>query len=99
LARLQSKAARDEANASLWVAADQLRGHGLDTAALVEMGDPADVILSQATTLDVDLLIMSTRTQSASERLLLGSIADRVIQQAHVPILVVPPDVSVWRAS
>ena len=93
LALLQERASRHEADISrtLWALADQLRGHGLEAASLMlGTGEPADVILSQADALKVDLVVMSTQPPPLAECLLLGSVANRVVQWAHVPILLVP---------
>jgi nucleotide-binding universal stress UspA family protein len=99
LAAVQAKAALQDAGASLWALADQLRGHGLEAASLVDTGDIANVILGQAAALKVDLLVLGTRSPPLPERLLLGSVADRVIQRAQMPILVVPSGATLWRAS
>ena len=47
----------------------------------------------------MDLLIIGTHRPPLAERLLLGSVADRVIQKARVPVLVVPAIATAWRAS
>jgi nucleotide-binding universal stress UspA family protein len=99
LATVQARAARQNSESSLWILADQLRGHGLDAASLIETGDPANVILAQAEALRVDLLIMGTHAPPRAERLLLGSVAEPILQRARVPVLVVPPGASAWPAS
>jgi universal stress protein A len=40
----------------------------------------------------VDLIIMGTRGRTGLSRLLVGSLASRVITRAHCPVLVVPND-------
>jgi nucleotide-binding universal stress UspA family protein len=57
---MQTRDSYLEARCLLWTLADQLRGHGLDTACLVEMGDPAHVILMQAQMLSADSLVIGT---------------------------------------
>jgi nucleotide-binding universal stress UspA family protein len=94
---LQARGSNHEARFSLWALADQLRGHGLDTSCLIEMGDPGDVIVDQAQTLGADLLVLGTRFPPAVERILLGSVADRVVQRAQAPVLVVPAGARAWR--
>ena len=53
-------------------------------------GDPADEILRYALTQGVDLIVMSSHGRSGVSRLLLGSVADRVLRHAMCPVLVVP---------
>lgn len=40
---------------------------------------------------DADLIVMGTHGRSGVKRYLLGSVAERVIRSAHVPVLAVPP--------
>jgi len=56
-------------------------------------GHPADAILSFAEQEHVDLVVMGSRGQSATARLLLGSVSDAVVHHAHVAVLVVRPPV------
>lgn len=48
---------------------------------------PADAILDWAAEHDVDLIAMATRGQAGIRRWLLGSVADKVVRSAHVPLL------------
>jgi nucleotide-binding universal stress UspA family protein len=38
---------------------------------------------------EIDLIVMSTRGQSGLSRWLMGSVADRVVRGANVPVLLV----------
>jgi nucleotide-binding universal stress UspA family protein len=40
----------------------------------------------------IDLIVMSTHGRSGLQRLLIGSVTDRVIRFSHVPVLVIPPE-------
>lgn len=58
---------------------------------------PADAILLAADQLGVDAIVMSTHGRGGMMRWVFGSVADRVLQRAKVPILlsrVSPPSVS-----
>ncbi len=55
-----------------------------------EIGDPASVILRIAENLDADVLVAGRRGSSLVERLMLGSVADRLAHEASVPVLIVP---------
>jgi len=56
---------------------------------LVQFGAPADVILEMAQASQSDLIAMTTHGRSGLQRLLMGSIADKVIRHANVPVLLV----------
>jgi len=60
-------------------------------------GDPASEILRTATEEHADLIMLSTHGYGPFRRFLLGSVAARVLSDAHVPVLTgahleVPPD-------
>jgi nucleotide-binding universal stress UspA family protein len=51
----------------------------------------ADEVLVQADRLDADIVVVGSHGRSGFERLLLGSIADRILRKSRRPVLVVPP--------
>lgn len=53
---------------------------------LVE-GDPAREILAVAAEADCDLIVMGTHGRSGLERLLLGSVSERVLRKARCPVV------------
>jgi nucleotide-binding universal stress UspA family protein len=64
----------------------RLRNQGLRAKVLVAEGDPAEEILNAC--LPGDLLAMTTHGRGGIKRLLLGSVAEKVIHQSTVPVLV-----------
>ena len=54
----------------------------------VREGLPHVEICNYATQHDIDLIVMGTRGQGGVKHLLLGSVAERVLRQAHCPVLV-----------
>jgi universal stress protein A len=50
-------------------------------------GDPASVILTVAEELKVDLIVMPTHGHKGIERMILGSVAERVAREARRPVL------------
>lgn len=52
-------------------------------------GDPASVILDATKAADADLIVMGSRGLSELKGLLLGSVSDKVLHHAEVPILIV----------
>jgi nucleotide-binding universal stress UspA family protein len=53
-------------------------------------GNPATEILDQAGSTEADLLVIGTHGRSGFERLLLGSVAEKVLRKANCPVLTVP---------
>jgi nucleotide-binding universal stress UspA family protein len=80
-----------DAGAYLETIAAQLRGQGLkvETRVVVEE-QPGVAILDSAKT-PIDLIAIGTHGRGGLSRLLLGSVADKVIRGAKVPILVHKP--------
>ena len=57
----------------------------------VIVGDPVDSIIDYATTQDADLIVMGTHGSKGLEKILLGSVAERVLKGAHCPVLIMNP--------
>jgi len=67
-------------------------GIAADEATLVaEAGPAAETIVDQSVAIDADLLVMGTHGRSGFNRLLLGSVAEKVLRTAPCPVLTVPP--------
>ena len=56
---------------------------------LVEVGDPASVIVNMARTRNADLIVLGRRGLGTLTGLLLGSVSHKVIQLANRPCLTV----------
>jgi nucleotide-binding universal stress UspA family protein len=54
----------------------------------VTFGDPGNEIAGYAETLKADLIVMPSHGRSGLTRLLIGSVAERVVRLAHCPVLV-----------
>lgn len=57
----------------------------------VEEGSPAQAILSRAENGQADLIAMSTHGRGGLGRLILGSVADEVLRNSTIPILLMRP--------
>jgi nucleotide-binding universal stress UspA family protein len=57
----------------------------------VEAGDPARQILEHAGRHAVNLIVMGTHGATGFERLILGSVTEKVLRKARCPVLTVPP--------
>lgn len=64
-----------------------LREQGVGAEGIVRRGDPAGVIISLASELPADLIIMTTHGRKGLGKLVLGSIADAVLTHCHKPVL------------
>jgi nucleotide-binding universal stress UspA family protein len=62
---------------------------GVSMELLCVEGNPAESVLSQAAKGGFDLLVMGTHGRTGVRRLLLGSIAERVLRSAPCPMMVV----------
>jgi nucleotide-binding universal stress UspA family protein len=60
---------------------------------LLEEGVPYLKIVEAAKKLHCDLIVMGSHGHSGLEKILLGSVAERVIGISPVPVVIVPPDV------
>jgi nucleotide-binding universal stress UspA family protein len=55
------------------------------------VGDPAAEVLRLGTELDIDLLVVGTHDHIGFEKLLLGSVAERLMRKSGCPIVIVRP--------
>lgn len=65
-----------------------LNGYSVEVE--VVQGEASDVIVERAEALRVDMIVMSTHGRSGLDRLLFGSVTNRVLGAAYCPVLVVP---------
>jgi nucleotide-binding universal stress UspA family protein len=81
-----------EAQRYLDAIAERLRGRGLtvQTEVIIEE-QPAPAILHEADKVKAGLIALQTHGRRGLARLILGSVADKVIRGAHVPVLVHRP--------
>lgn len=78
-----------DATENLERAAVPLRERGLAVETVVREGYPATAIEEEAKARDADLVVIGTRGHSGVKHLLLGSVAERVVQKAPCPVLAV----------
>lgn len=82
---------RDRAQAKDYIEAlaTSIRGEGYTVSTFVGHGAVADVIVDYAESTSADIIVMSTHGRTGVQRWLLGSVADRVLHGAKMPILLV----------
>jgi nucleotide-binding universal stress UspA family protein len=82
---------KNEAASYLETVAEPLRENGLDVACVVLNGVAGDVILGYTQNEPVDLIALSTHGRSGLGRIVFGSVADQVLRESGLPILVIKP--------
>lgn len=64
----------------------------VETATVVESGTPHEVILAYADENDIDAIVMGTHGRTGLDKYLLGSVTEKVVRLADVPVLTVRAD-------
>ena len=77
-----------EAEKQLKAIAKAIEKKGVETALLIERGDPVEQILKAVRFHGIDLLAMTTHGRSGLSRAVTGSVTEKVLRQAKVPVLV-----------
>lgn len=67
------------------------QGHCLGCTGQVESGEPVEKIVEFAKEINADLIIISTHGAKGLEKILLGSVVEEVLKQAHCPVLSMNP--------
>ena len=78
-----------EAEQSLSRFAEDLERRGVEVEKVVREGYPATVIVEEAASQPADLIVIGTHGLSGLKHMLLGSVAERVVQKAPCPVLTV----------
>jgi nucleotide-binding universal stress UspA family protein len=62
-----------------------------DAHSEVILGDPSDAIINYNREHDIDMVIMGTHGRKGLDRVIFGSVAERVIKWARIPVLIINP--------
>lgn len=87
LAEIQDSAQSALAQIDERITADE-RGR-LKVRTTVLQGEPHDAILAYAEEHKIELIVLGTHGRGAIERLILGSVAERIVRHAKCPVLTV----------
>lgn len=63
--------------------------HGVQCETAIRDGEPAESILDYASEHGIDLIVSGTHGRKGMRRHLIGSVAERIVRQADVPVLTV----------
>lgn len=80
---------REEGEAALDRVRELATGTGVDVETHLLEGSPSKEIVRFAEDCDCDLVVMGTHGRGGIDRLLLGSVAERVVRSSKIPVLTV----------
>ena len=64
--------------------------NGVDYETVEELGDPTSRLIAVAEEREAGLIVIGKRGAGLAERVMLGSVADRLCHHSPVPVMVVP---------
>jgi nucleotide-binding universal stress UspA family protein len=71
---------------------DKLSKEGVKVSGLIREGPVPDTILAVAEETHADMIAMSTHGRTGIQRWLLGSVADKIVHHAHIPVMLIHPN-------
>jgi nucleotide-binding universal stress UspA family protein len=80
---------REDVNATLKQAQEQLQEEGVKVEIFARQGDPADAILDVAEEQNADLIIVGNKGMSGAKRFLLGSVPNKVSHHAPCSVMII----------
>lgn len=80
---------RQEGDEATKVVSDKASAEGLDVEKNTIEGHPAEEIIKYAEKNSISLIVMGTLGKSGLDRFLLGSVAEKVVRNSKIPVLVV----------
>jgi nucleotide-binding universal stress UspA family protein len=69
--------------------AQRFTSEGIATKTQVRRGEPAVEIKASALDWSVDVVVMATHSRRRLEKFVVGSVADQVVRDSHLPVLLV----------
>ena len=84
-------ALREQALKALEATIEAARSQGVEATGEAGTGSPASVIIQVAENLGDCLVVMSTHGLGGFQRMVLGSVTDKVVRGTGHPVLVIPP--------
>ena len=80
---------REDVDATLKEAAEQIKQAGVDVETNARQGDPADAILDVAEEQNSDLIIVGNKGMTGAKRFLLWSVPNKVSHHAPCSVLII----------
>ena len=57
---------------------------------VVKDGDFGNSILDTAKEMNVDVIVMGTHSRRGLDKILMGSVAEKVLHHSHIPLFIIP---------
>ena len=83
-------ARREEGEEATHHIAEAGADRGVEVVTAIEEGKPAKAIVSYADEKDADMVVMGTHGRTGLDHYLIGSVTEKVVRLADVPVLTVP---------
>ena len=80
---------REDVEATLRQASEQIQGAGVKVDTFSRQGDPADAILDVAEEQNADLIIVGNKGMTGAKRFLLGSVPNKISHHAPCSVLII----------
>lgn len=80
---------KNEARAAIEHVIERCEEHGLDAREEIAYGNPSQEITEYAEAEGIDAIVMGTHGRSGAGRLIIGSVAEKVVRQSPVPVMTV----------
>lgn len=71
---------------------DDLKKDQIKVSVVTQDGPVPETILQVAEETHADMIAMSTHGRTGMQRWLMGSVADRVVHHAHIPVMLIHPN-------
>jgi nucleotide-binding universal stress UspA family protein len=83
------KEMEDETDAYMKAEVTKLKDEGVKVSGITRDGPVPDTILAVAEETHADVIAMTTHGRTGVQRWLLGSVADKVVHHAHIPVMLI----------
>ena len=80
---------REDVEATLNTAADQIKEDGVKVEVFPREGDPADAILDVAEEQNADLIVVGNKGMTGAKRFLLGSVPNKISHHAPCSVMII----------
>ncbi|MGV8174981.1 MAG: universal stress protein [Methanothrix sp.] len=82
----------EEGKQATGFAEDRAREVNVPCHKIISQGSPSQELLKLSRDLEADLLILGSRGRTGVEKYILGSVAEKVVLQSEVPVLLIKED-------
>ncbi|QXJ27853.1 Universal stress protein UspA-related nucleotide-binding protein [Saccharolobus shibatae B12] len=84
-----TKSLEEKAKKDVKKAIEKAKSKGVDAEGITLEGDPAHSILEFAKDNQVDVIVIGSRGLSKVQRIFLGSVSNKIVQESKIPVIVV----------